>query len=582
MSASAIRDPLSCAVVPMEIEHRPQPCDTTPITHAGLNARIECVRKRMPIHHPQADSKGFWTDLQLTSRSFLAQFPFIPASATVRPVPAMTEQPSVRFFTQLPTKTELPTELALKIAQLLPIADLERFRKTDTTLCIIGSFALIERVRDLRDAVNSNEDFRNTFSNFFPPLPQGNISYKQAVEINKRILTTVQSMLKNLPLEYMPEELKDLPKELVERLPSVYIPHIRDACDPDLLTTLLKTVYDYSLVRFYSTCNDLDLTGSLDEQVVMVKKRVIEPNIGWVRSLIFTQSVTFPLHCLHSEFCRLSNLTRLSLKATMLTHLSECVGRLSGLRVLDVSCNEIQYLPDVFGCFPHLENLDLCMNILEQLPVSIGALPALTNLNIGSNYIRELPTSMGSCQQLAEFNASNNKLEQLPDFIGDLRTLTKLDLSRNRIKELPDSIGSLPVLQNFLLMDNDLEQLPVAFGELSRLNVLLLSRNKLKDLPPSFGRLESLMQLNLSQNQIKKLPEWFSSLSALKNLNLIHNELEDVSPINFMSTLTTLEISFNKFLHPKRVLAQLQKDLPKTNVKLTILPSPWSLSRYFV
>ena len=233
----------------------------------------------------------------------------------------MAEPMGENFF------SELPIGLALKIAQLLPIVDLESFRNTDAVFCMTGSFALIERVRDLRDAVNSNENFRNTFSNFFPPLPQGNISYKRAIEINKRIFTTVESMLEHLPSEYMPKELWDLPRKCAGMYSSVYIPRIRDACDPDLLTTLLKTVYDYSLVRFYRTRDDLDLTGSLDEQVAMVKERVIEPDREGAGSLIFTQPTTFPLHCLHSEFCRLSNLTRLSLKGTMLTQLSESAGK---------------------------------------------------------------------------------------------------------------------------------------------------------------------------------------------------------------------------------------------------------------
>jgi leucine-rich repeat protein SHOC2 len=141
-----------------------------------------------------------------------------------------------------------------------------------------------------------------------------------------------------------------------------------------------------------------------------------------------------------------------------------------------------------------------------------------------------------------------NRSATLPDRIGDITSLEMLYLSRNRLEQLPESIGNLSNLIELNLSHNRLASLPESMSKLTNLEKLYLQDNQFTTLPASISNLTNLTDLNLENNQLNSLPAWMGSLSSLRNLNLSGNSLTDLSMLQKIPNLATVQF-LNVNLH---------------------------------
>jgi leucine-rich repeat protein SHOC2 len=156
-----------------------------------------------------------------------------------------------------------------------------------------------------------------------------------------------------------------------------------------------------------------------------------------------------------------------------------------------------------------------------------------------SNLDRTIERSIANnAYQLSLFR---NRSSTLPDRIGDITSLEMLYLSRNRLEQLPESIGNLSNLVELNLSHNRLASLPESMRKLSNLEKLYLQDNQFTNLPTSLSSLTSLTDLNFANNQLNSLPEWIGGLSSLRTLNLSGNSLTDLSILQSLPSLTSVQ-----------------------------------------
>jgi leucine-rich repeat protein SHOC2 len=122
-----------------------------------------------------------------------------------------------------------------------------------------------------------------------------------------------------------------------------------------------------------------------------------------------------------------------------------------------------------------------------------------------------------------------------------LQRLTYLNLKYNQLIGLPNQLVKLSRLTHLNLSHNRLKNLPKCIGNLSNLTDLDLSSNQLTSLPMSIDRLSKLTYLNLSANQLTSLPHSLANLSSLTHLNLNFNPWTDLSGLQSMPKLATVE-----------------------------------------
>jgi leucine-rich repeat protein SHOC2 len=116
-----------------------------------------------------------------------------------------------------------------------------------------------------------------------------------------------------------------------------------------------------------------------------------------------------------------------------------------------------------------------------------------------------------------------------------------LSLTYNQITILPKSIGNLTNLTDLILEDNQLICLPDTIGNMVNLNMLYLDSNSLVSLPESIGKICNLTNLYLSRNKLASLPKSMSRLTNLEVLSLNSNPLIDLSILQDLPKLETVE-----------------------------------------
>jgi leucine-rich repeat protein SHOC2 len=120
--------------------------------------------------------------------------------------------------------------------------------------------------------------------------------------------------------------------------------------------------------------------------------------------------------------------------------------------------------------------------------------------------------------------------------------LRELFLVENQLNSLPTSIGNLHSLTELYLNDNQIVDLPESINSLHNLTTLNLSNNQLKQYPENISNFSNLKYLVLSGNQLVSLPESISNLSKLEWLDLNGNHLKDLSILQSLPMLETVEI----------------------------------------
>ncbi|XP_042486452.1 MDIS1-interacting receptor like kinase 2-like, partial [Macadamia integrifolia] len=207
-------------------------------------------------------------------------------------------------------------------------------------------------------------------------------------------------------------------------------------------------------------------------------------------------------------------------------------------------------LSEDFGVYENLNYIDLSNNQMHgELSSTWGQCQNLQALKMaGNNITGKIPRELGLLSQLHTLDLSSNYLVgEIPKEFGELTSLLNLSLSGNQLSgSLPLEVGRLYSLTNLDLSTNGLSgQIPKEIGNCSNLLYLDLSNNSLNgSIPPQIGNLVYLqILLDLSQNKLS---------GNLEKLNLSHNQLSGsiFSAFNGMSSLTSIDISYNEFVGP--------------------------------
>lgn len=214
--------------------------------------------------------------------------------------------------------------------------------------------------------------------------------------------------------------------------------------------------------------------------------------------------------------------------------------------------------------------------LIGRLHPSIGKLSALTELTlVPGRVLGALPTELSQCTNLRFLAISRNFLSgQIPSSLGQLRNLQTLDLSYNLLTgEIPRSIGTLPALKTLILTHNKLSgSVPHFISQ--TLTKVDLKHNNLSGAVSSSSIPISIQYLSLSANHfagpVHTLLERLTSLTfldlSLNNFNgripsilfsfhltylaLHHNSFSGQIQPTSLTTIPTIDLSFNRLYGP--------------------------------
>jgi len=137
-------------------------------------------------------------------------------------------------------------------------------------------------------------------------------------------------------------------------------------------------------------------------------------------------------------------------------------------------------------------------------------------------------------------------LESLND-IGNLKAMEVLNASRNQIRSLDELKLARQRLKALILSENCVQRLPSGMIGFQSIRTLVLSHNDLEDLTP-LEPLTTLVKLSCSHNRVRKLPDT-SRWTQLQELRLAHNRITSLPSAqqwsNHASRLTILDLGHN-------------------------------------
>jgi hypothetical protein len=244
------------------------------------------------------------------------------------------------------------------------------------------------------------------------------------------------------------------------------------------------------------------------------------------------------------------NVTSLDVRSCQLGRKMEGLALFTGLEKLDLSSNAIDSL-DMFPSLPRLKELDLSGNGPMRSVKGLKNAPALSVL------------SLASCTDV-----DISELPSLPE-------LTFLDLSRNVVRNVPD-LSKFSKLRELSLANSTVsfyagQHFP-AMPSLRRIDLSHSSAGAVTNNDVAFGLLEDVVkcphleEIDISDNNlpsVKPITATTASntwLKELKTLNLQNNQVIDLSGIENLSSLTSLDIAYNKIgtLAPLATLTNLK------------------------
>ncbi|KAF1770229.1 hypothetical protein GCK72_002047 [Caenorhabditis remanei] len=197
-----------------------------------------------------------------------------------------------------------------------------------------------------------------------------------------------------------------------------------------------------------------------------------------------------------------------------------------------------------------ITRVDLSDNRLTTFPSILFQMPSLRSLNIADNSIRtiEIPTYYISSTSLEILNLRNNQLECLTiQFLSSLPQLQQLDVSKNELSQLPEYIWLCPSLKELNASHNRLSALPMVArasrGERPRLQS---SNNNSNTQSPSHETNPIVVDdpPNVTTNPLRRQNVWQASINLSK---VDDDSLFPDFPVTSSNTLTTINLSFNKF-----------------------------------
>jgi leucine-rich repeat protein SHOC2 len=262
------------------------------------------------------------------------------------------------------------------------------------------------------------------------------------------------------------------------------------------------------------------------------------------------------LDTLPESLLGLSDLTGLDLSDNYLTRLPDNLGDLTNLTWLNLDNNQLVNLPESLGKLTNLKRLNLYNNRLVTLPESIGNLSSLTRLNLYNNQLTSLPISLSNLTSLDWISLGNNPLTDLSmlSSLINLKTLNFLDLDLPReywIRFGEEMSSNILDPNNHKIARHIIEELEYIRTENIRVEraidlarssrVLDLTNKRLASLPESIVYLTNLTLLYLGNNYLTSLPESIRSLTSLSFLSLDDNPLIDLSILQELPNLKTVQ-----------------------------------------
>ncbi|XP_050487507.1 toll-like receptor 7 [Bombus huntii] len=207
-------------------------------------------------------------------------------------------------------------------------------------------------------------------------------------------------------------------------------------------------------------------------------------------------------------------------------------------------------IPNTFGYFPALEVLSLRGDNISQFDVPLDKFtPRLKKLDLSENYIQSfkfldnLPETMEML--LLEKNGCPCQVRKLP---ANIRVLF---LNENGITELCGarcthshslSLKELKWLNILNVSSNSINSIESdAFKDTIHVQMIDLSHNYIGSVAEHvFRGLSSLKELRMSHNLLQIVPN-MGSLNSLRYLDLANNYIEEVTNLNYLKSIETLE-----------------------------------------
>lgn len=154
--------------------------------------------------------------------------------------------------------------------------------------------------------------------------------------------------------------------------------------------------------------------------------------------------------------------------------------KLLNLERLTIRSSSFQRLPAGFGKLKNLQTIDMKLSQLASLPEDFGQLKNLTVLDLEYSKINSLPDGFGKLEKLQSLNLAYTKIQALPADFTQLQKLERLDLSYSEIAKLPANILDLKQLKYlFIASTPNLISLPLSFANLLSLKMLNLHESGL-------------------------------------------------------------------------------------------------------
>ncbi|KAJ3275118.1 Leucine-rich repeat-containing protein 40 [Terramyces sp. JEL0728] len=164
----------------------------------------------------------------------------------------------------------------------------------------------------------------------------------------------------------------------------------------------------------------------------------------------------------------------------------------------------------------------------------------LTRLIAADNSIREIDEKIGELGALLVVDLRNNAISSLPVSMANLGNLSILNLKSNELTEFLPELCNLPLVE-LNLGSNNLTALPSNFSNLDKLQTLDLSNNQLSGSINLENK--TLQNLDLSSNSIWEI-SGLNEMVILNSLNLSRNKLQNI-PSLALSKLTLLDLKYN-------------------------------------
>ncbi|KAH0622260.1 hypothetical protein JD844_024402 [Phrynosoma platyrhinos] len=233
---------------------------------------------------------------------------------------------------------------------------------------------------------------------------------------------------------------------------------------------------------------------------------------------------------------------------------------MSSLEEFVLTCSGTESVEaNTFKTLNTLRTLELWKNKLSQIPSSLPA--NLEVLKLGDNLISVLHESdFEGLKNLRVLDIQSNLIMALSFItLSSLRSLQSLILDGNNMESVTGPFH-LPNLKYLSMENNKLQSLSGNFfTSLHSLLFLNLNGNLLTDMPPELPT--SLLSLKLERNQLKMMKSGdVKQLANLSELYLSENQLLSVDGVQYLSSLTRLELAGNKLQTiPLRLPVTLQK-----------------------